>query len=100
MKRKKDITSYFYKKKTQNDADIETESDDGGERAEEEQVESATEGESGDMGDVDFQREGPEQQRETDEDPEGEEAETEIEAECETQTENICASTTTGPSGM
>ena len=97
MKRKKDITSYFYTKKTQNDADIDTEPDDGGERAEEEQVESAREGESEDMGDTDFQREGTEQQRETDED---EEAETEMQAECETQTENICASTSTGPSRM
>ncbi|KAL6472367.1 hypothetical protein MHYP_G00185550 [Metynnis hypsauchen] len=43
-------------------------------------------------------REGTEQERETDENPESEEAESEIQAECETQTENICASTSTGPS--
>ncbi|XP_076841026.1 zinc finger MYM-type protein 1-like [Brachyhypopomus gauderio] len=98
MKRKKDITSYFCTKKMNyNEADIETEPD--GVRAEEKQVESTTESEQV-FGDTGVQREGTEQERETDENPESEEAESEIQAECETQTENICASTSTGPSDI
>ncbi|KAL6461181.1 hypothetical protein MHYP_G00311470 [Metynnis hypsauchen] len=93
-----DITSYFCSKKMNNsEADIETEPD-GVKRAEEKQVESTTESEQEDLGDTGFQREGTEQERETDENPESEEAESEIQAECEAQTENICASTSTGPS--
>ncbi|KAL6480035.1 hypothetical protein MHYP_G00110680 [Metynnis hypsauchen] len=100
MKRKMDITSYFCTKKmNNNEADIETEPD-GVKRAEEKQVESTTESEQEDLGDTGFQREGTEQERETDENPESEEAESEIQAECETQTENICASTSTGPSDI
>ncbi|KAL6463651.1 hypothetical protein MHYP_G00280420 [Metynnis hypsauchen] len=88
-----DITSYFCTKKMNNsEADIETEPG-GVKRAEEKQVESTTESEQEDLGDTGFQREGTEQERETDENPESE-----IQAECETQTENICASTSTGPS--
>lgn len=87
MRRKKDITSYFCTKKTNNnEADIETEPDDGVERAEEKQVESATRREPDDLGDTGFQGEGTEQERQTDEDPESEEAEREIQAERETQT--------------
>ncbi|KAL6478910.1 hypothetical protein MHYP_G00123430 [Metynnis hypsauchen] len=70
-----DITSYFCTKKmNNNEADIETEPD-GVKRAEEKQVESTTESEQEDLGDTGFQREGTEQERETDENPESEEAE-------------------------
>ncbi|KAL6481128.1 hypothetical protein MHYP_G00092080 [Metynnis hypsauchen] len=60
-----DITSYFCTKKMNNsEADIETEPD-GVKRAEEKQVESTTESEQEDLGDAGFQREGTEQERET-----------------------------------